>query len=231
MLQNYIATLTTKTQLNPTVYELKFKLIKPVSLLFKAGQYLLLDIKNGYRQYSISSSPNQTSSIETLVDLKPMGLGSVYLLNLNLNDSVSFRAPLGMFTLKETKQPKVFLATGAGISPIKAMILKLAEQKFSSPFSLFWGVAKKQDLYLQNLWTQIKQAHPNFNFTYCLSKETNLTIPYFMGHIQEALTTQAFGPKTEFYLCGRSQTVKAIQEFLITKLNIAPEFIFHENFT
>jgi len=231
MLQNYTAILAAKTKLNHTIYAFTFKLTKPTNLSFQAGQYLLLDIKTGYRQYSISSSPSQTSILETLVDVKPMGLGSKFLLNLQLNDQVTFRAPMGMFTLKNTENPKVFLATGAGISPIKAMILQLEEQNFSPSFSLFWGVAQKQDLYLQDLWSDIKQNHANFNFSYCLSKETKLKTPYFCGHIQEALLNQTLLPKTEFYLCGRPQTVKAIQDFLIQDLQIAPEFIFHENFT
>ncbi len=231
MLQNYHARLLAKKQLNPTVYSFEFKLEKNQTLSFAAGQYLLLDVKTGYRQYSISSSPEQTKTLEILADVKPMGPGSQYLLNLHPNDPVSFRAPMGLFTLQNTLKPKVFLATGAGIAPIKAMITALSKQNFALPYRLFWGLSKKTDLYLHNLWLGLEQTHAKFRYTYCLSQEQTVNNQYFNGRIQQALLNYPFLPATEFYLCGRTNIIQSLRDFLTQKLGISSKQIFYENFT
>lgn len=231
MLQNYTATLSVKQPLTKTVYRFEFSLPKSQTLIFTPGQYLLLEINGLYRQYSLSNSPSQKQSLETFIDLKPMGPGSLYLQSLKVGDKVNFRAPLGLFTLKPTQKPKYFLATGVGISPIKAMILDLYEKSFASPFQLFWGLASKQDLYLQDLWLKISQENSFFQYTYCLSKEILSKNNCFNGHVQMALASVKLVPESEFYLCGRPTTVSVLQEFLLTKLKVLPQFIFHENFT
>jgi len=230
MLQNYTATVTAKKQLTDTVYQFNFGLLKPKLIIFTPGQYLLLDIQNGFRCYSISSSNQQKDRLEILVDTKPMGLGSKYLLNLKINDPVRFRAPIGIFILKQTLKPKVFLATGVGISPVKAMILNLFENHFHHPFWLLWGLPHEKDIYLQNLWAKIHRENPRFQYIYCLSKQ-NLSREFcFSGHIQKKLASLNILPDAEFYLCSQLEIVGSIKKFLIKDLRIKPQSIFHENF-
>ncbi len=237
MLQTYRARLSEKQELATKIYRFVFTLEAPQQVNFTAGQYLLLEVKGGYRQYSISSPPSQKTALETIVDVTPMGIGSKHLLSLNIGDTVSFRAPLGMFFLQTTNKPKLFLATGTGIAPIKAMILTLVEKGFSGPFQLFWGLRNKQDIYFQDLWASLKQKNSNFDYTYCLSREKDRLEKIFPGHIQDALKNFRFLNSNfqlhdaEFYLCGRPQTVDALKQFLLEELNISTKQVFHEKFT
>ena len=231
MLQNYTGKLFIKEQLTKTVFRFVINLPKNTPLLFTPGQYLLLETNGLYRQYSLSNCSCQQQHPEILVDLKPTGPGSLYLQNLKVGDTVSFRAPLGLFTLKKTPQPKYFLATGVGIAPIKAMILDLYKKSFAAPFQLFWGLANRNELYLKELWLKIHQQNAHFQYTYCISQQTLVENHCFCGHIQEAILAQKLLPQSEFYLCGRPDTVKALKEFLINNSKINPKLIFHENFT
>jgi len=230
MLQNYQARLISKKRLAKNSYQFKFLLIKPNQIKFEAGQYLLLDVKGGYRQYSVSSPPKQTTILETIVDLSPMGIGSQYLLGLKTGQPVSFKAPLGLFVLNKTKQPKIFLATGAGISPIKAMLSYLFENQFKKPVFLFWGLKKEENLYLESFLARLKKNNPNFNYFFCFSKQKPRKQNCFSGHIQKALAKTKIAKKAEFYLCGRQNTVDSLKTFLLQNKKIPAHQIFHENF-
>jgi len=232
MLQNCRAVLSDRRPLAQGIFAFNFSLVEPITLAFEAGQYLLLEIPGGFRQYSISSSPKSHKSIQIIVDTSPMGIGSKYLLTLKEGQTVKFRAPMGTFILKSSTRPKFFLATGAGIAPIKSMIHKLLEDRFDQPISLYWGVQKSADLYLRELWETLAQSHPNFNYLYCLSREAYQAPHSFAGRIQEKLKTHNEKlTDSDFYLCGRTTTVEQLKDFLLTNLSIKPENIYHEKFT
>lgn len=232
MLQNYLAELSIKEKLIPNVYRFEFKLLKPNSLEFQAGQYLLLEIPNGYRQYSIASSPQIQDRVEIVVDMTPMGPGSRYLLDLSLKNQVKLRAPLGLFTLKNNSRPKVFLATGAGIAPFKSMFNELLLAKETQPLFLLWGVKTKEHLYFLDFFENLKNKHLNFDYRYCLSQEKTVISPCVYGRIQQHLS-QLNQPleDCDFYLCGRTETVNKLRQFLIEELKIDLDKIHYENFT
>ncbi len=234
MLQTYKAKVSSIDQVSPKVYRFRFQLTEPQTVSFTAGQYLLLDVNGAYRQYSISSSPSQNTYVETAVDITPMGLGSKYLMGLKKGEEVSFRAPLGMFTLKKTGAPVVFLATGTGVVPLKSMIHQLTEDNYPQPYKLIWGLRERRSIYFDKEWQEIRVQNPNFDYLYCLSREENPDGPRQMkGHVQDALA--ALSPeelgRSEFYICGRFQTVEDLKGFLIDKLKIHPDRLNYEKFT
>lgn len=241
MLQNYVAKVKTKQELLKNIFRFEFSLLKPSIIEFKAGQYLLLDVKQGFRHYSISSSPRQNHILETVVDTAPMGIGSQYLLSLNVGDKVNFKAPIGLFILPATTKTKIFLATGTGIVPLISMLTSLAETKFKKNYQLFWGLRTKTDLYFTDRLASLQKQNPNFDYTYCLSKEEVKDEQCFSGHIQDALlilnskfsipTNSAGKLNYEFYLCGRPQTVDQLKQFLIDNIKVSETQIFHEKFT
>ena len=234
MLQSFDATLKETSKLAENIHHFVFSFINQ-ELEFEAGQYMLVEVGGGYRQYSIGSSPNQKKEVETVVDVTPMGLGSKYLLNLKVGDEVKFRAPLGVFKLQTTSKPKFFLGTGTGIVPLKSMILALTESSFASSYNLYWGLRTKENLYFQSLWQELKTKNSQFSYQYCLSQEKEPLDNVFLGHIQEALLkTQkdlSILKAAEYYLCGRPQTVAMLQDFLLNDLQIPDAQIFHEKFT
>jgi len=234
MLQTFNAVLKETSKLAENIHRFVFSFINQ-ELEFEAGQYMLVEVGGGYRQYSIGSSPNQKKETETVVDVTPMGLGSKYLLNLKVGDEVKFRAPMGVFKLQKTSKPKFFLGTGTGIVPLKSMILALTESDFASSYNLYWGLRTKGDLYFQDIWQALKAKNMHFAYHYCLSQEKDAEENVFIGHIQEGILATQPNPEVlqdaEFYLCGRPETVARLQEFLLNELHIPNTQIFHEKFS
>ena len=101
MIQNSRSRLINKTQLTPSVVEFHFEMVEPINLDFKAGQYIAIDVAPKVkRQYSIASSPsNSQKSFKIIIDIKPNGIGTKYLMGLNIGDVINFIGGIGLFVL------------------------------------------------------------------------------------------------------------------------------------
>jgi ferredoxin-NADP reductase len=96
---------------------------------FRAGQHGLLIIpKGGMKPFSIASSPAE----ETIMIGTHLSSGSKFklaLAALKPGDRVRFLAPLMNFTTAGTGRELVFLAQGVGITPIRSMLLDIADRR------------------------------------------------------------------------------------------------------
>ena len=95
---------------------------------FRAGQHGLLIIpKGGMKPFSIASSPAE----ETIMIGTRLSSGSKFklaLAALKPGDKVRFLAPLMNFTTTGTGRELVFLAQGVGITPIRSILLDIADR-------------------------------------------------------------------------------------------------------
>jgi glycine betaine catabolism B len=95
---------------------------------FRAGQHGLLFIpKGGMKPFSIASSPAE----ETIMIGTRLSSGSKFklaLAALKPGDRVRFLAPLMNFTTTGTGRELVFLAQGIGITPIRSILLDIADR-------------------------------------------------------------------------------------------------------
>jgi len=63
-----------------------------------------------------------------------------------------FEGPLGTFFLREdSAKPIVFVASGTGFAPIKAIIEEALHKGVSRQMTLYWGGRRPRDLYLNAL--------------------------------------------------------------------------------
>jgi len=177
MLTTYNTLLTKNTQLNSNTYLYHFDLIEPKEIFFKPGQYVMLKVPSAKgpvsRLYSISSSNTTKNSFELIIGIISGGLASNYLFSLKENTEVTFQGPAGMFGLKENNRDKIFLITGTGIAPVRAMLNSELRIQNSE---LFWGLKNYQDVYLLEELKNYELRITNFKFKICLSREQNLDI-------------------------------------------------------
>lgn len=247
MLQNFTTKLGEKTQLTSNVWKFKFSLVDPKTIDFKAGQYLILKIKDQCRLYSICSPDFIKDYFELVVEIVPGGLGSTYLDNLKVGDSVNFQGPAGLFTIKNSNLNKIFLATGTGIAPTRNMIYSnIKHQTSNIKYYLFWGLKTRNDVCFFDELKKLAQENVNFQFKICLSREKDLVgldSRYFMlGHINDGLmrsfevilgSDPLKGPTLlnsyQYYICGGRDMVSSMVTFL-QEQGIKKENIFFEKF-
>ena len=121
-------TLINKQQLAPDIWQFRFQLDNPPELNFAPGQYLILIMGEQRRLYSIASSDSLKDNFSLIVRLLPDGVGSNFLRSLEIDGRAFFQGPAGFFTLRSQDKPKIFLATGTGIAPIRSQIFSLLEK-------------------------------------------------------------------------------------------------------
>jgi NAD(P)H-flavin reductase len=176
-LQLFRAAVCRIRDLTHDVRELDLRLMEPPQLTFKAGQFVSFEVGQNekkqalIRPYSIASPPSRPDVLTLLFNLVPGGPGSTYLFSLKEGDETHFKGPAGTFRLRDDPaRDHLFVATGTGIAPIRAMLLTLFEQDAACAVTLFWGLRSRQDLYYQDELAAWAKAHPKFMFITTLSR-------------------------------------------------------------
>ncbi len=241
MLNQIEAILKEKIFLTKEMLLLKFKMKNPIFLDFKAGQYLILKINDIQRLYSIFSSEFEKQEFKLLIKLVDGGIASDFFVKLKINSLVKFLGPAGLFRLRETNKPKIFLATYSGLAPLWSMISTFCQTNSNSnqKIYLFWGLRKKEEISLEDEFFKLQKIYPNFEFLYCLSQENNveqlpsdLKKTIFLGRTTNALINKIknFNNENyEYYICGSRDVVQSIYDFLLNS-GINKKSIFFEKY-
>ncbi|HEX9398265.1 MAG TPA: CDP-6-deoxy-delta-3,4-glucoseen reductase [Burkholderiales bacterium] len=123
-------------------------------LQFLAGQYLEFLLKDGARRsFSMANAPHADELIQLHVRHVPGGQFTDRVFGaLKERDILRMEGPLGTFFLRdESDKPIVFVASGTGFAPIKAIIESALAKGVQRPMTLYWGGRRPQDLYLDAL--------------------------------------------------------------------------------
>jgi len=164
-------------RLAPDVIALNLRTPYNDNMLFAAGQYIDFLLADGKRRsYSIATAPmleGAMMDIEIHVRHTPGGLFTDRVFQkLKVGEVLRFEGPLGTFYLREESQkPILFVASGTGFGPIKAMIEYALRRKIARPMTLYWGCRARHDLYMADLPQQWAAANPHFSFVPVLSDE------------------------------------------------------------
>jgi NAD(P)H-flavin reductase len=214
-------------------YLVRFGFEEEVS--FVPGQYISLKVSDEglRRSYSVASLPGG-KTVDVLVDVSPMGVGSKYILGLKVGEVVEVLSFFGKFTidfeqLARAKQV-LFLATGTGIAPIKPMIEDLLCQKnYLGEVRLIWGMRHEEDLYWLKEIDNLKRDFDNFKFEVVLSKPRE-DWPGFRGHVGEVVDclSQSWS-QTLVYLCGAPEMITEMEK-KVSQKGVPDEQIFYEKY-
>lgn len=197
------------------VRELELTLQEPSDIHFKAGQFISFEVpKEGFphpltRPYSIASPPSNSRQITLLFNLVTGGPGSTYLYGLKKGDVTSFKGPAGSFFLRDdSRRTLLFVATGTGIAPFRAMLLTQFERHAGQPLMLLWGLRYERDVYYQQELSEWAARYPTFSFVTTLSQPG----PEWTGArgrvtalLEERVTSVR---DLAVYLCGNGDMIK-----------------------
>lgn len=185
-------------------------------LEYQPGQYIDVIGKAGIRRsYSIANAPREDGLIELQIRSVEGGVMSAYWFEqAKINDLLRLEGPLGTFSLRERPiDHLIFLATGTGIAPVKAMLENLKDKPhlFSgAQVHVYWGGRVPEDFY----WVP-STSLPEFNFIPVLSR-TDTEWTGRNGYVQSALLEDGLElANSQVYACGSEEMIQSAKIVLV----------------
>jgi CDP-4-dehydro-6-deoxyglucose reductase len=155
------------------VIVLSLKLPANERLQFLPGQYVEFILKDGTRRsFSMANAPHDDEFVQLHVRHVPGGQFTDHVFNtMKERDILRFEGPLGSFFLREEgDKPILFVASGTGFAPIKAILEAAFRKGIERPMTLYWGGRRPKDLYMSALAEQWAREHPNFRYVPVISE-------------------------------------------------------------
>jgi NAD(P)H-flavin reductase len=193
-------------------------------IAFSAGQYInILPADGEPRAFSFANAPHENELVELHVRRIPGGRFTNHVFEgMHLGDTLRFEGPLGSFTLKESARPILFVAGATGFAPVKSIIEDAFHRGLHRPMRLYWGVRRREDLYMLDLVQRWQHDHENFFVVPVLSDpEPGNEWHGRTGLVHEAMLAD-FGNLVgyEVYVCGSLRMVEAaVPAFIAQGLN------------
>lgn len=179
------------------VFQVDFQLPAGKQPEFFPGQYLALQLpgKEGVSYFSIASRPGlRVLSLHIQADphlFSAMDVISYLESCVAQGFLAALSLPYGEACLTTIpNKPLVLVAAGTGFSQMKSIIEHLFEHQFSSPISLYWGVRKEEDMYLQDLAESWAQEHENFKFMPLISDIEDIELTDHHNQLSDAVLAE-----------------------------------------
>ncbi len=233
----FSSTVESTIDLTYDIKEIRMRLDEPVEISQRPGQYVQIQAPSPdgdiFRAYSISSPTYDSNVVELNVRLVPGGIGSTYLHELKVGDTVNFTGPYGEFILNEDPATEIIcVGGGCGMAPMKNIIYSIYNKWPDRSCWLFFGCRTTQDIFYLEEFHELAKEHPNFHVIYALSDElaegekwdgeTGFIHLAADKNLKENITRQAF-------LCGPPLMIEAVTRVLEEK-GIAADDIFYDEF-
>lgn len=212
------------TMLSPTVRALTFEVVKGAPVVFAPGQYVNVYIPQDgddkrplQRSYSLShAAPGQLRLAVTHVDGGP---GSTFLHAMAEGDVIEGDGPWGLFTLERVDEaaPLLFVGTGTGVVPLRAMIEAELASGRERPVTLIFGTRTISDRLWADELQQWSEAHPRFSVITTLSQgEDDWQGPrgYVQEHLRAALAPFADKGTPQVLICGLKAMIDGVRAVL-----------------
>ncbi len=203
-------------RLAPDVIRVILRLPATMDFRFIPGQYINVIGTQGIRRsYSLANSDFTSKTLELHIREVDGGVMSSYwFTQAKVDDLLRLNGPLGTFFLRETANiDLVFLATGTGIAPIKAMIESirhLSPELRPKSTTVIWGGRRAEDIYFDIQGTMSVDC-----FVPVLSR-ASADWTGANGYVQQALL--AVKPdlsNTVVYACGSDAMIRSAKGLLI----------------
>jgi ferredoxin-NADP reductase len=204
-------------EIAPEVRHFLFQAEGVERLDYQAGQFVSLsadcDGKAVTRAYSLASAPRGDDRFELCLNRVAQGHISPKLFAMRPGDSIEMRPPLGMFVMRRPPRESIFVATGTGIAPFRAMLQ--AYLRLESPaITLLFGVRYETHLMYRGEFAAMAERFPQFRFWPTLSRP-DASWTGRAGHVQAHLA-EAIGSRRDLdvYLCGLKAMVDDVRAML-----------------
>ncbi|WP_066272278.1 CDP-6-deoxy-delta-3,4-glucoseen reductase [Hydrogenophaga palleronii] len=221
------------------VIVLRLQLPASDAFQYRAGQYVEFLLRDGDRRsYSMANAPHTQAtapSIELHLRHMPGGKFTDHVFGpMKEKDILRIEGPYGSFFLREdSDKPMVFLASGTGFAPIKAVIEHMQHKGITRPATLYWGGRRPADLY-QSAWIEARLAEmPNLRYVPVVSHAeaedawTGRTGFVHLAVLEDFPDLSGY----EVYACGAPIVVESAQRDYVARAGLLEENFFADSFT
>ncbi len=198
------------------------------------------------RAYSMANPPQQDDSVMLVVRIAtpppgapagtPPGQVSSYIFGLEPGDEVELSGPFGHFRALDSDREMVFVGGGAGIAPLRSIILdQLLRVGTTRKMSFWYGSRSLRDLCYLEDFEALAREHDNFSFHVALSEpaaDSPWEGPIGFIHTvvyQQYLKNHPAPEEAEYYLCGPPVMSNAVIDML-EDLGVRHESILLDDF-
>ncbi|MFV0452978.1 MAG: NADH:ubiquinone reductase (Na(+)-transporting) subunit F [Propioniciclava sp.] len=224
--------------ITPVTHDLRHLVLRlepGLDLKYFPGQYLDITVPgtDEHRSFSMANPPSRDGTVDFIIKVYPDGLFSQYLDNqMQVGDQVEVEGPFGTFTLRENRTGDlVFLAGGAGLAPVLALLRSMAERKIERKAVFYYGVRTRRDLCFEDDLHALEDQIPGFRYVPALSEPEGQDWDGETGLITEVVRrNEGSLVGRDAYLCGPPPMVEAAIP-LLTELGVPQTDIFYDKFT
>lgn len=217
--------ITSIEHLADDVVQVLLRLPPSAEFNFIPGQYIDVIGPGGIRRsYSLASAGSGDKTLELHIRAIDGGAMSDYWFKqAKVNDLLRLYGPSGTFFLRETKNiDLIFLATGTGIAPVKAMLESIANSSFDQrpkSITVIWGGRTAPDLYLDIQGILAGQV-----FVPVLSRPGADWVGK-KGYVQEIILSMKHDlTKAVVYACGSDAMIRSAKTALLHAGLLATNF-------
>jgi len=204
-------------KLNDTVIEVNLRLAPNSNFVYHSGQYVNIVKDQIRRSYSIANAYQANTTLTFFIKKYENGSMSNYWFDeAKVNDLLRIEGPIGSFFLRESQMENIiFLATGTGVAPIKAILesLNLHDKMHQKKkFWIFNGARYEEDLFwnLNHL-----SAFNNVHYIPVLSRATE-DWNGEKGYVQDIVLKQCIDlSDAQVYACGSDVMIESAKIILL----------------
>lgn len=207
--------------LSPSVRSLVFESIDG-PLDYRAGQHvtLLVPMPSGKpkkKHYSIASAPNAEfpARFEVAVTRSDDDASTAAMLHdLAVGSRMEMDGPSGAFVYEDFGGPALFVTTGSGLAPVRAMLQRELSQEQGAPIVLLFGCQREADVLWAGELEAFAKHRARFRFEVSLSQPSpgwRGRTGYVQKHAVELAKTLS---NPHGYVCGRPHMVDEVVALL-----------------
>lgn len=227
---------STLAKVSHDVMVLQLQLPANDTFVFRAGQYIEIMLRDGARRsYSMANAPHTSAGIELHIRHMPGGKFTDQVFGtMKEKEILRVEGPYGSFFLREeSPKPMVFLASGTGFAPLKAILEHMQHTESKRPVTLYWGGRRPSDLYM-DAWVQTQlEVMPHLRYVPVVSDAlaedqwTGRT-----GFVHQAVL-QDFADLSQYqvYACGAPIVIESARKDFCEKAMLPPDEFFADAFT
>lgn len=194
----------------------------PEGLTWEAGEHGVFTLPGKkvrgkpFRPFSVASITEEGKMLIATRSNEPISDFKKQLFSMSKGDKVTVRGPFGWFKIQDKESPVVMIATGVGITPMRA-IVKSLENEETRPIHLIHSSPSKH-LY-RNTFEEISKKNRDFHPVFTSSREQTIETYTALAKVH--------GNHAYFYLSGKPSIIEATKKEL-NKLGIKNSQILNE---